>query len=720
MRIIKVDIEGFKGNSFSLDLTGRDLIVAGNMVGKTTIKEALDFFATGAISTPGFKREDLIDYCPDGRFEVKVTTDTGMTITRWFRVKKGGATEIDLVFDPDGLEENYTERRGRLTEEFEAAPLITFDLAKFVYGDDAYRLETCMSLLPLASTEGVKDKMHLELEAVGDKLRHATEVQSEKAALTEVQGQLQGFAAKLPTNLLGRCNALAGLVKDKWAKTTRAEVKQKEKAVRALGTISREDGVTGVNVEALQEQLRQAQSSMDELQKASGAAEERRRLILDFSKKIEDGQAKKAIIDAEIDDMSKALNEQGGEYEKANGLAMKHEEDEQGRIQNVYDHIEALESEQADWIHDYDTDRAAAKMAEARVIRVNAEIVGFRAIISAQEAALIALDAAEGHCTVCASPIDADSKELLLTALREKLNRDLKTAERLGGKRDDADQERADHEKAAEASLRQATDLSNRVAEARKELEPVPYSGLTPDAIQDIISKNEMSLDRSKINATSLQDNIFGWMKERGELANEMPKEMEEQAIAGAETERDRIATRIEEAKRARQRFEDQEKLRSELDTSERRLAALTKWATALGLKGLAGKILADQFSPMVQPAAALVRRVLPDAELAVSWETPRGNPGMRLFLNRNNGEKVVAYKAMSGAEKAIVGTAVALAFAGSEAPPNLLCLECEVMDDAVEKRYLEALADLAGPTSLLVMTHHGHDDLGVYAIRNL
>ena len=62
----------------------------------------------------------------------------------------------------------------------------------------------------------------------------------------------------------------------------------------------------------------------------------------------------------------------------------------------------------------------------------------------------------------------------------------------------------------------------------------------------------------------------------------------------------------------------------------------------------------------------------------------------------------------------------MALSFAGAESPPNLICLECEVMDDVVEKRYLEALADLAGPTSLLVMTHHGNGDLGVFKARKL
>ena len=695
MRIIQIEIKGFKGKHINLPLTGRDLIRAANMSGKTTVREALDFFATGSVQ--GLKREDLIDYAPEGRFEVGVRMDSGLSVVRWFRVKKGGKTEMDLTFDPDGLEESLTERTERLHEEFEDAPLVTFDLTAFLTGDDTHRLNTCMEFAP--RTDGGEEEV--------------TE------AIREVQGQLQGFSTKLPTNLMERCTALAGLVKDRWAKDTRAQVNTSTKALRALGNISREDGVSGVNVESLAEQVRQAQTSLDELQRAAGAAEERRKLIHDLTDRIEGGQAKKKLVDAEVTEMAAALNEQMAEKETAHGKAMLHEEEEQERIQNVHDRIEALEAKVADYKTDRGIEEGYAAKAKTRLDRLGQERAALRALINHQEAALVALDAADGRCTVCGHPIDSDSKELLLVALREKVNADLRNLESLDARVEAADVEYDEHFMLA-AQCRTAIEIiyPERIEEARAELQPLPYPGLTPDAIQDVISDNERRLEKSKLEQDALKKSIFGWMQERGELANELPEELEAQAVEGAERRRDQLTERLEEAKRARQRFEDQERLRKELDTAERRLEALKLWSEALGLKGLAGKMLADQFLPVIEPAGALIRRTLPETGIKIKWYTPRGKPGMRVYLVRGDDE--IAYSAMSGAERAVVGTALILAFAGLKTPPAVLCLECEVMDDQTEERYLEALADLAGPTALLVMTHHGHNDMGIYTIRNL
>ena len=256
MQINRLIVDGFKGGHFDIALSGRDLIKAANRAGKTTLSEALSFLFAGEV--PGCKRDDLIDYAPEGKFEITVVMDTGLRISRWFKVKKGLKTEIDLTFDPDGVEDNYTERQQRL---------VTFDLTKFLTSDDAYRLKTCMDLMPSSGEDDIGDKMHLEIEAVGDKLAHATGVESEQVAIRKVQADLQGIKSRLPDSLMERCNALAGLVKDKWAKEARSNVTTKTKAVRALGTIARDDGVSGVNLEALAEQSRQAQINLDELQR---------------------------------------------------------------------------------------------------------------------------------------------------------------------------------------------------------------------------------------------------------------------------------------------------------------------------------------------------------------------------------------------------------------------------------------------------------------------
>ena len=141
MRITELDISGFKGQYIRLGLTGRDLVRAPNMAGKTAIRQSIEFMANGV--PEGLKREDLIDYAPTGEFYVSMRTDSGVLVKRVFTVLKGGKTKIDLEFEPAGLEETLADKTERLYLEFEDAPLVTFDLTKFLTGDDSYRLESC-------------------------------------------------------------------------------------------------------------------------------------------------------------------------------------------------------------------------------------------------------------------------------------------------------------------------------------------------------------------------------------------------------------------------------------------------------------------------------------------------------------------------------------------------------------------------------------------------
>ena len=122
MQISKLEINGFKDQHIILDLTGRDIVRASNIGGKTTVKEALDFCATGKLSTPGFKREDLIDYAPGGRFDVTVTTDTGLKITRWFKVKKGQKGIPESAYETVSAFSNTAIRRASSVAKVVVAP----------------------------------------------------------------------------------------------------------------------------------------------------------------------------------------------------------------------------------------------------------------------------------------------------------------------------------------------------------------------------------------------------------------------------------------------------------------------------------------------------------------------------------------------------------------------------------------------------------------------
>jgi hypothetical protein len=200
---------------------------------------------------------------------------------------------------------------------------------------------------------------------------------------------------------------------------------------------------------------------------------------------------------------------------------------------------------------------------------------------------------------------------------------------------------------------------------------------------------------------------------ELGELAVDLPADLEADVIDGALLEKERCQKQVDEIKVNRQRFTDQEKLRTDLAQAEVRLKAIKAWQKELGLKGIHGRLLAESIQEALLPARTLVNRILPDSNLVLSWETPRGEPGLRPGIKRKN--QFIPWPSLSGAEQAIVGTALLLTFASKDGPPVLLALEAETMDDEVEGWYLNALADLAGPSALVVTSHHGGDDMGIF-----
>ncbi|MEE8384510.1 MAG: hypothetical protein V3S01_01150, partial [Dehalococcoidia bacterium] len=150
---------------------------------------------------------------------------------------------------------------------------------------------------------------------------------------------------------------------------------------------------------------------------------------------------------------------------------------------------------------------------------------------------------------------------------------------------------------------------------------------------------------------------------------------------------------------------------------AEVKLAGYEFWHEALGVKGVLGKLLDGMTRTVLDPARALVREAL-GADLFLRWETPRGKPGLRIGILKDNGRKA-SWASMSGAEKAITGMGIMLAFTGMDNAPSLLWTECEVMTSTTEAQFLRALSTMVPPmTGLLVLTHHGDADMGdLYAV---
>ena len=727
LKITELHLKGFKGRTYVLPLHGRDLVVAGNMIGKTSIVEGMEFIATGSIS--GVKREDLMSFCTDNYFSVGILAErddgTTLKVTRSFRVTKSGGTKMVLKFEPEGLEENLSEAEDRLAQEFSEAPLVTFDLRAFLDGDDSNRLATCMKFAP--GSEGGPESVSAEIRDL--KIDGTSE---ESEALEQIRAEILGFTGPLPKDALERFQALTILL-EKWAKTTRADVSQKTKSVRQIADLTREAGVTGgANIEMLTGALETAKQILRDLEDARAKAQERRELIKEERETLARRQAEELSAIAAKGDAEKAIDA-AEESLSASRMALKGAESERDAwAESEAVRVKAAKETLKFRLQELDESRVEKKAAKTRLEDATMSLDEGRSVLrklerqsdlAAQLLTILELDAdpvsGSMPCPACDKALVDDERQALIARFKAAQESDDPASKQrmvVEGLEQGKAVAKAKFDQADEAELT-ARDVFE---EAQKATHPIPFDTAFLDRSNKAVSRDEAYLERMHGNLKGVEAEVKAAKKNVadseariGDLSVELPAIIEDAAIEGGKLEVERIEVQIRTVEANRHRFEDAERIRKELAAEELRLKALKSWISAIGLKGLTGTWLSKTLGAVMGPAKSLVRSVIPGAELGLSWETPRGKPGLRIELRRENATS--AYATMSGAERAIIGTALILSFAGVKRPPSILVFECEVMDRHTQEAYLKAVANLAGPSGLLITTHHGESDLGIY-----
>jgi hypothetical protein len=186
--------------------------------------------------------------------------------------------------------------------------------------------------------------------------------------------------------------------------------------------------------------------------------------------------------------------------------------------------------------------------------------------------------------------------------------------------------------------------------------------------------------------------------------------EMEEKLIDGARATVAKLDAQIEDAQAVQTRFRDQETLRVRRDRFRLDVDIFSAISAALGPRGRQGEILQGYLDTILGPAQRLVDDALPEHVLSVEMFDERGKPALRVGLaaRADRDRRLRPWKALSGAERGIVGAALALSLV-SDRSPLILALECETMDGATQGRVLGALVGMAGPTAVLATSHHPH-----------
>lgn len=743
MRLTKLKVEGLRGKNLAVTLTGRDLILAPNMAGKSTVVDGLSFLVSGAI--PGAKDEDLIGQGgPDGFAvigEWERESGSPLRVLRRLRVKpkKDGtlAAVQEMRVDPHLGETGLKAHEERLRRDLATAEVASFDAARFFAGSDTDRLVTLTGLVGGVVATDTKALVAGATVEAEEGLREAVE---------RVRADLLGAWASLPADTsTGLLVALEDAVKG-WTSEAKRERDRKAAVHKGLADLAvAQNPGQGTPLEALRKRLGELDEELVEGERDKAAAGERRKLHHDATEDLR--KAREAAEEAERAVFPMLSTESPLPPVKAAEQALAAAKEEEAKVRAE---VEAKAvAREAKWKEAEEHLLAAKRDLDAAEnaldVALDVEDKAKEALHAAQVAEAAAVDgflqaqAAESTaeedfskwealgamatCPTCRSPIRPE----LHGQIRESLQAKLTEAKAATAKADTTAKAKADTRNTAAVAATDATvataaarkvraetrKVADEALAAREEaVKPSPEALALGEATQKVRTL-ELALERAK----GLQASKEATLAERMEavrkaeaalsaLGNCPPEDLVEDLQAGTMKERAEVANRLKEAEDAERRYRDQETALRERNEATNRVEALTAWAKTL--KGLKVTLLNDTLGPVLEPAEVLISEALPGHGLAIAWEDTRGRPGLRIGL-RLPGGAMVPWAGMSGAVRMVVATSLALAASSSRgSPPGLLAVDADPFDKATLLKFLAAMDRVAGPvTGLLVTSHH-------------
>lgn len=723
MKLKRLIFLGWKQLDREIELSGsRDLIVADNRGGKTGAVLGVSFLADGTV--PGFKKQERLGLL--SRNEAKVTgvferddgTDFMFTRTlRWKPAKDGDGGSLVEGFEihPKGTEKSLSDAAERLALECGNRPLKLFDLSGFMDATEEKRLEMLMDFAPSRMVDG-ENKVEVERP--------------------KVQGVAEEVITAARDNILGVpfngsiVNALTfyGEIAKERAKEVRAEVKRKAGAVAELGSL----GVSDMReaeafLATFDSDIAEARQALENFKAARTSLAERRGEIANLKREIEVRVQREVaalqVIESHDDTVAACANglleaEQtlGALQENLEAVEAAANEDE-ARIRVEIADKEAIFAE---------TDASIKQMrdglacVEKRVEDGGERDLKLRVEGDAARTSLAAtMDAiAAGECHVCGKPKSGDDDPIYTYA--KTLTNRIGEMEKARASNFAEWEKQKDLRDQIEEEIQAATDHRQRIVtgiedlrrerealdeKVRKAKEAVEKAKEAVTTAQSLLQDNQ-DAGRISVNAMEQAREDKARLEARlAEVSDNLPAEFQEGAIEGGKLRIQELEQGRDNAVDVQRRFRDQEKLRATLSADEARLSAFEAWQRAF--QAALRAELREMAAPVLGAADGLISQVWPGESLRLSWETPRGKPGLSIGLwSKAAGER--PWVALSGAEKGVLGLALAICLsAGHGKQPLLLTAECEAMSDHTQERFLTAAHEIAGETQLLFTTHH-------------
>lgn len=302
VKISSILLKNIKGQNTIQMLTGKDILVGSNGIGKTTRLQALGIALLGYVPGKGKKSDETFKLSSSDNMMVGLGTND-FNFSREFKKKvsksKDGSTKIsiqqDLNVSPSKGESKINEKEARILSELGSFPVM-LDFNEFLSLSDSKRREFIYNLAGFKSEDWTKEKAkdYLEEQLLTTELEVNNPEQFEimKSLINDV---LKEYPEKYDISM-----GLQSMID--WTKTKLSywndEKKRSAAAVQKIGELKNKLTETDRNLKTNKEQLGEFQSKLITIEKQISEDTQKKKNIDTRLEKIE--QLKKSIADEQL------------------------------------------------------------------------------------------------------------------------------------------------------------------------------------------------------------------------------------------------------------------------------------------------------------------------------------------------------------------------------------------------------------------------------------
>lgn len=580
--ITEITIKNMKGQTIKQPLTGKNIIIGKNGVGKTTRIQALGLamlgyvpgqketaaetfkFATGTEMTVGLKTGDF-EFSRSFVKEEKTNNKTG---------KKTISIKEKLSVSPGKGERTATQKKDRIQQEVGNFP-VALDFNKFLALSDAKRRDFIYSLSPIKSNTWDKEKLakYLQEKMLTPELQENNEEQYKitKDLIAEVLKQYK--------DTLSIHDGLLSMID--WATTELSFWKRKQTdsqgAVRQMADMKNQLLETDRNIADTKKELEELQQNLIEIEKKIASDTEKKRIIDNRLQRIEEVKKEiQHINETEVNTDTASLDKEIASLTTSIPLSL----DVQGKLDPINKEISELNQQIED---------------QRRVLNEHkSQIMNVQANVQTLDNALRKVGEMAGFCVISqmiSCPKDFTGFDKYVDDKKAQANKVLEKLQQ-------------DHAQAEDALSKLQAQLSNKEKEKAEVFAEAQKVQSKREELSNKIKAKEAEKQRILSLVDRRENKLSALKEELDKLVNEKPEpigdiSIMEKQVAGIRARITELKAQVEEKEKSKQTLILMNESILQNNEAEYKAGALKILQECLGAKGVQGEIVKEILEPI-------------------------------------------------------------------------------------------------------------------------